>query len=67
MRALMLSPTYINPPLTDHTETNEGNVGLPDGRTRLARMGGPNEITPLVLFLASNAANPMTGSCGRRS
>ena len=62
VRVNAVAPTYINTPLTAHAKTNEAMmVPWLDG-TPMARMGEPDEIAAVVLFLASDAASLMTGS-----
>jgi NAD(P)-dependent dehydrogenase (short-subunit alcohol dehydrogenase family) len=62
VRVNAVAPTYINTPLTAHAKTNEAMmVPWMDG-TPMARMGEPDEIASVVLFLASDASSLMTGS-----
>src|ERR1700753_171480 len=62
IRVNAVAPTYINTPLTAHAKTNEAMmVPWMDG-TPMARMGEPDEIASVVLFLASDASSLMTGS-----
>jgi NAD(P)-dependent dehydrogenase (short-subunit alcohol dehydrogenase family) len=62
VRVNAVAPTYINTPLTAHAKTNEAMMGAWIEGTPMARMGEPDEIAALVLFLASDAASLMTGS-----
>jgi len=62
VRVNAVAPTYINTPLTAHAKTNEAMMGAWIDGTPMARMGEPDEIAALVLFLASDAASLMTGS-----
>jgi NAD(P)-dependent dehydrogenase (short-subunit alcohol dehydrogenase family) len=62
VRVNAVAPTYINTPLTAHAKTNEVMMGAWIEGTPMARMGEPDEIAALVLFLASDAASLMTGS-----
>ena len=62
VRVNAVAPTYINTPLTAHAKTNEAMMGAWIDGTPMARMGEPDEIAAVVLFLASDAASLMTGS-----
>jgi NAD(P)-dependent dehydrogenase (short-subunit alcohol dehydrogenase family) len=62
VRVNAVAPTYINTPLTAHAKTNEAMMSAWIDGTPMARMGEPDEIASLVLFLASDAASLMTGS-----
>jgi NAD(P)-dependent dehydrogenase (short-subunit alcohol dehydrogenase family) len=62
VRVNAVAPTYINPPLTAHERSNEAMMGAWLDGTPMARMGEPDEIAAVVLFLASDASSLMTGS-----
>jgi NAD(P)-dependent dehydrogenase (short-subunit alcohol dehydrogenase family) len=62
VRVNAVAPTYINTPLTAHAKTNEAMMGAWIDGTPMARMGEPDEIAAVVLFLASDASSLMTGS-----
>ena len=62
VRVNAVAPTYINTPLTAHAKTNEAMMGPWIEGTPMARMGEPDEIASVVMFLASDAASLMTGS-----
>ncbi len=62
VRVNAVAPTYINTPLTAHARTNEAMMGAWVDGTPMARIGEPDEIAAVVLFLASDASSLMTGS-----
>jgi NAD(P)-dependent dehydrogenase (short-subunit alcohol dehydrogenase family) len=62
VRVNAVAPTYINTPLTAHARSNEAMMGAWIDGTPMARMGEPDEIAAIVLFLASDASSLMTGS-----
>jgi len=62
VRVNAVAPTYINTPLTAHAKTNEAMIGAWIDGTPMARMGEPDEIAAVVLFLASDASSLLTGS-----
>ena len=62
VRVNAVAPTYINTPLTAHAKTNEAMMGPWLDGTPMARLGEPDEIASVVLFLASDASSLMTGS-----
>jgi NAD(P)-dependent dehydrogenase (short-subunit alcohol dehydrogenase family) len=62
VRVNAVAPTYINTPLTAHAKTNEAVFDAWIDGTPMARMGEPDEIAAVVLFLASDASSLMTGS-----
>ena len=62
VRVNAVAPTYINTPLTAHAKTNEAMMGPSIDGTPMARMGEPDEIAAVVLFLASDASSLLTGS-----
>ena len=62
VRVNAVAPTYINTPLTAFAKTNEAMFDAWIDGTPMARMGEPDEIAAVVMFLASDAASLMTGS-----
>jgi len=62
VRVNAVAPTYINTPMTALAKTNKPMFDAWIGGTPMARMGEPDEIAAVVMFLASDAASLMTGS-----
>jgi NAD(P)-dependent dehydrogenase (short-subunit alcohol dehydrogenase family) len=62
VRVNAVAPTYINTPLTALARTNKAMFNVWMEGTPMARIGEPDEIAAIVLFLASDAASLMTGS-----
>ena len=62
VRVNAVAPTYINTPLTAYAKNNKEMFDAWIDGTPMARMGEPDEIASVVLFLASDAASLMTGS-----
>jgi NAD(P)-dependent dehydrogenase (short-subunit alcohol dehydrogenase family) len=62
VRVNAVAPTYINTPLTALGKTNKAMFDAWIDGTPMARMGEPDEIAAVVMFLASDAASLMTGS-----
>jgi NAD(P)-dependent dehydrogenase (short-subunit alcohol dehydrogenase family) len=62
VRVNAVAPTYINTPLTAHAKTNEAMMRPWLDGTPMARIGEPDEIASVVLFLACDASSLMTGS-----
>ena len=62
VRVNAVAPTYINTPLTAFAKTNKPMFDAWIEGTPMARIGEPDEIAAVVLFLASDAASLMTGS-----
>jgi len=62
VRVNAVAPTYINTPLTARARANRALFDVWMDGTPMARMGEPDEIAAVVLFLASDAASLMTGS-----
>jgi NAD(P)-dependent dehydrogenase (short-subunit alcohol dehydrogenase family) len=62
VRVNAVAPTYINTPLTAFAKTNKPMFDAWIDGTPMARMGEPDEIAAVVMFLASDAASLMTGS-----
>jgi NAD(P)-dependent dehydrogenase (short-subunit alcohol dehydrogenase family) len=62
VRVNAVAPTYINTPLTAFAKTNKPMFDAWIDGTPMARIGEPDEIAAVVMFLASDAASLMTGS-----
>jgi NAD(P)-dependent dehydrogenase (short-subunit alcohol dehydrogenase family) len=62
VRVNAVAPTYVNTPLTARSKANKAMFDIWMEGTPMARMGEPDEIAAVVLFLASDAASLMTGS-----
>jgi NAD(P)-dependent dehydrogenase (short-subunit alcohol dehydrogenase family) len=62
VRVNAVAPTYINTPLTAFARTNEAMFAAWIDNTPMARIGEPDEIAAVVMFLASDAASLLTGS-----
>jgi NAD(P)-dependent dehydrogenase (short-subunit alcohol dehydrogenase family) len=62
VRVNSVAPTYINTPLTAYAKNNRAMFDMWIDGTPMARMGEPDEIASVVLFLASDASSLMTGS-----
>jgi NAD(P)-dependent dehydrogenase (short-subunit alcohol dehydrogenase family) len=62
VRVNAVAPTYINTPLNKFVESDAAMSAAWLGGTPMGRMGEPEEIASVVLFLASDAASLMTGS-----
>ena len=62
VRVNAVAPTYVNTPLTAFARTNKPMFDAWIDGTPMARIGEPDEIAAVVLFLASDAASLMTGS-----
>jgi NAD(P)-dependent dehydrogenase (short-subunit alcohol dehydrogenase family) len=62
VRVNAVAPTYVNTPLTARDRANKAMFDVWMENTPMARMGEPDEIAAVVLFLASDAASLMTGS-----
>ena len=62
IRVNAVAPTYINTPLTARDKANKAMFDAWMEGTPMARIGEPDEIAAVVLFLASDAASLMTGS-----
>jgi NAD(P)-dependent dehydrogenase (short-subunit alcohol dehydrogenase family) len=62
VRVNAVAPTYINTSMTALAKTNKPMFDAWIEGTPMARMGEPDEIAAVVLFLASDAASLMTGS-----
>ena len=62
VRVNAVAPTYINTPMTAVARANRPMFESWIDGTPMARLGEPDEIAAVVLFLASDAASLMTGS-----
>jgi NAD(P)-dependent dehydrogenase (short-subunit alcohol dehydrogenase family) len=62
VRVNAVAPTYINTPLNKFVEAHPEMYAAWIGGTPMGRMGQPEEVASVVLFLASDAASLLTGS-----
>jgi NAD(P)-dependent dehydrogenase (short-subunit alcohol dehydrogenase family) len=62
VRVNAVAPTYVNTPMTARAKANKAMFDVWMEGTPMARMGEPDEVAAVVLFLASDAASLMTGS-----
>ena len=62
IRVNAVAPTYINTPLTALASQTRRCSTPGSTARRWRRMGEPDEVAAVVLFLASDAASLMTGS-----
>src|SRR5919106_6213247 len=62
VRVNAVAPTYINTPLNKFVESQPDMYAAWIGGTPMGRMGEPDEIASVALFLASDASSLMTGS-----
>ena len=62
VRVNAVAPTYINTPLNDFVKSQPEMYGAWIGGTPMGRMGEPEEVASVVLFLASDAASLLTGT-----
>jgi NAD(P)-dependent dehydrogenase (short-subunit alcohol dehydrogenase family) len=62
VRVNAVAPTYVETPLNAFVKSNPRMYDAWIGGTPMARMGTPDEIASVALFLASDAASLMTGS-----
>jgi NAD(P)-dependent dehydrogenase (short-subunit alcohol dehydrogenase family) len=62
VRVNAVAPTYINTSMTALARTNKPMFDAWIDGTPMARLGEPDEIASVVLFLASDASSLMTGS-----
>ena len=62
VRVNAVAPTYIKTPLNTFAESQPELAAAWINGTPMGRMGEPEEVASVVLFLASDAASLMTGS-----
>jgi NAD(P)-dependent dehydrogenase (short-subunit alcohol dehydrogenase family) len=62
VRVNAVAPTYINTPLNKFVESQPEMQAAWLGGTPMGRLGEPEEVASVVLFLASDAASLLTGS-----
>ena len=62
VRVNAVAPTYIETDLTRFVYDDPEMINYWLGGTPMGRMGQPNEIASVVLFLASEASSLLTGS-----
>ena len=62
VRVNAVAPTYIETPLTKEAASDAAMFARWIDGTPMGRMGRPDEIASVVLFLASDASSLMTGS-----
>ena len=62
VRVNAVAPTYINTPLNKFVESDPAMGAAWLGGTPMGRLGEPEEIASVALFLASDASSLMTGS-----
>ncbi len=62
VRVNAVAPTYVNTPMTVLAKANRPTFDAWIDGTPMARIGEPDEIAAVVLFLASDAASLMTGA-----
>ena len=62
VRVNAVAPTYIETPLNQFVKQNQAMYQRWIESTPMGRMGRPDEVASVILFLASDAASLMTGS-----
>lgn len=62
VRINAVAPTYIRTPLNQFVEQNQEMYQRWTDSTPMTRLGEPEEVASVILFLASDAASLMTGS-----
>ncbi len=62
VRVNAVAPTYIETPMVAAVEANKERIPIWLADTPMGRMGTPEEVASVVLFLASGAASLMTGA-----
>lgn len=62
VRVNAVAPTYIETPMVMAVEANRERIPAWLADTPMGRMGTPEEVASVVLFLASGAASLMTGA-----
>lgn len=63
VRVNAVAPGYVSTELTEDLEANEALYESIVGRTPMGRFADPEEVAGAALFLASDMASFMTGSC----
>lgn len=62
IRINAVAPTYIETPMVSKNEANKEHIPIWLNDTSMGRMGRPEEVASVVLFLASDASSLMTGA-----
>ena len=62
IRVNAIAPGLIDTPMVESTKADPKTMEATLSRIPLHRMGKPEEVSNLVLFLASDASSYMTGS-----
>lgn len=62
VRVNAVAPTYVATPLNEYAATREELLGEWMRGTPMGRMGTPEEVAAVILFLASDASSLLTGS-----
>lgn len=62
IRINAVAPTYIETPMVSKNEANKERIPIWLNDTPMGRMGKPEEVASVVLFLASDASSLMTGA-----
>jgi NAD(P)-dependent dehydrogenase (short-subunit alcohol dehydrogenase family) len=62
VRVNVVAPTYIETPMVSTIEANRNRIPIWLADTPMGRMGQPEEVASVVLFLASKASSLMTGA-----
>lgn len=62
VRVNCISPGYMRTPLTEGIFADQGLVDVLEGDTPVGRIGRPEDLTGLTVYLASDGSDFMTGS-----